>query len=64
MGSLAKRAKLLKEYWGIRDGNNRYSMVRQNGEPKTTYDIAEVIGESRRTTERLIKLNDLIPELQ
>lgn len=31
---------------------------------KTTADIAETIGESEKTTRRLLKLNDLIPEIQ
>lgn len=59
----ARIAQFLKEYWGVRDGGDRRS-ARQNGELKTTSDIAEFVGESKRNTERLIKLNDLIPELQ
>lgn len=60
----ARRAKFLKEYWGIKDGNNQYSRVAQNGPPKTLKNVAETIDESLTTTKRLIKLNDLIPELQ
>lgn len=32
--------------------------------PKTLTDVAEAIGEDYKTTQRLLKLNDLIPELQ
>ncbi|MCL6547701.1 MAG: ParB N-terminal domain-containing protein [Alicyclobacillus sp.] len=59
----ARRAKFLAEYWGIRRGGDRQSN-RQNGGLKTVKDIAEVIGEAQRSTERLLKLNELIPELQ
>ena len=38
--------------------------MRQNGALKTVGDIAKTIGEDRRTTQRLMKLNDLIPQLQ
>src|SRR5690606_32885224 len=54
-------AKYLQEYWGVRQG--RYQN-RQNGEIKTMEDISEFIGESKRNTERLMKLHDLIPQLQ
>lgn len=49
----------MKEYWGVRDG--RPKKLGQNG---TVSDIAEVIGETERTTKRILKLNDLIPQLQ
>lgn len=55
----ARIAKFLKEYWGVREG--RPSKLGQNG---TVSDISEVIGETERTTKRLLKLNDLIPQLQ
>lgn len=55
----ARIAKFLKEYWGVREG--RPNKLGQNG---TVSDIAEAIGETERTTKRILKLNDLIPELQ
>ncbi|MFE4199337.1 DUF3102 domain-containing protein [Aneurinibacillus aneurinilyticus] len=55
-------AAFLKEYFGIKHGGDRSSG--QNGNLKTTADIAETIGESEKTTRRLLKLNDLIPEIQ
>lgn len=60
----ARIAGFLKEYWGIRNGVRLDSQLRQNGEGKTTKEIGEVLGESKRNTERLLKLNDLIPEFQ
>lgn len=56
----AKLAATLKERWGVRHGGARG----QNGTLKNVSDIADVIGESERTTKRLIKLNDLIPEFK
>ncbi|MGB9826648.1 MAG: ParB N-terminal domain-containing protein, partial [Desulfofundulus sp.] len=60
----ARRAKFLKDYWGIRLGLNQHSRVGHDGPPKTLADVAEAIGESERTTKRLLKLNELIPEWQ
>ncbi|ACX51892.1 ParB domain protein nuclease [Ammonifex degensii KC4] len=67
----AKRAEFLKRYWGVREGsaNPKGTVVPrqvQNAphEGKTLVDVAEAIGESVDTTKRLLKLNDLIPELQ
>jgi len=54
----------LKEYWGVKNGTNQHDRVRQNGGGKTTKDIADFIGEPKRNTERILKLHDLIPELQ
>ncbi|WP_369355155.1 ParB/RepB/Spo0J family partition protein [Lysinibacillus capsici] len=52
-------AQFLKEWWGVKRGSR--SDLRHNvGSSK----IAEVIGESIKTTERLLKLNELIPQLQ
>lgn len=59
----AKRAKYLKEYWGVKNGGDRKSEG-QNVPLKNIGDIAEAINEDERTTKRLLKLNDLIPELQ
>ncbi|MFE4202081.1 ParB/RepB/Spo0J family partition protein [Aneurinibacillus aneurinilyticus] len=55
----ARIAQFLKEYWGVKQGKKG-----QNVPIKTTADVAEVIGEDVRTTKRLLKLNDLIPEIQ
>ncbi|MFS0643704.1 ParB N-terminal domain-containing protein [Siminovitchia sp. 179-K 8D1 HS] len=57
-------ANFLKEYWGVQHGMNRHTMSGQNGQSKTTADIAEALGESEKSTRRILKLNDLIPELQ
>ncbi|SHF66053.1 ParB-like nuclease domain-containing protein [Desulfofundulus australicus DSM 11792] len=62
----ARRAKFLREYWGIREGRPTKKLG-QNvlvNSGKTLDDIAEAIGEERKTTQRLLKLNDLIPEFQ
>ncbi|WP_339823457.1 hypothetical protein NST45_18475 [Paenibacillus sp. FSL R7-0163] len=58
-----KIAAFLKEYWEIKNNNNNIS-ARQNDTQKTINDVADSIGENKRTTQRLIKLNDLIPEIQ
>ncbi len=60
----AKRAKFLKEYWGVRHGNNQYSRIPQNEESKTSADVAKAVGTTAKNLNRLLKLNDLIPELQ
>jgi len=54
----AKRARFLKEYWGVKQGTR--SDLGQNG----LSSIARAINENERTTKRLLKLNDLIPEFQ
>ena len=54
-------ANFLKEYWEIERGNNQYRMV--NNSPSSK-DVADAIGESVDNTKRILKLNDLIPELQ
>lgn len=61
----ARIAQFLKEYWGVKNGVNQHRRVGHNGQPsKTTADIAETIGESEKSTRRILKLNDLIPEIQ
>lgn len=56
----AKRAEFLKRYWGVRQGGDRRSKV-QNA---LLNNVAEAIGESIDSTKRLLKLNNLISELQ
>lgn len=58
-----RQGAFLKEYWGVKNGGNKKAL-RQNGELRTMDQISSFIHESKRSTERLIKLNDLIPELQ
>src|SRR5690625_1730228 len=55
-------ANFLKEYWGVSHGGDRASD--NNGHLKTLDNIAETIGETKRNTRHVMKLNDLIPELQ
>lgn len=59
----AKIAHFLKDYWEVRDGGDRKSEG-QNAFRKNMKDIGDTIGESERTTKRILKLNDLIPQLQ
>lgn len=56
-------ANFLKEYWGIQRGGDRKSNF-DNQSLKNTSDIAQTIGESEWNTHQIMKLNDLIPELQ
>jgi len=56
-------SNFLKEYWGVRNGGDRKSDS-HNAQLKTTEDIAESIGESIHQTRRILKLHDLIPQLQ
>lgn len=67
----AKRAKFLKEYWGVRNGsaNPKGTVILRQGQnvpddKKTLLDIAEAVGEDKRNLSRILKLNDLIPSLQ
>jgi len=54
----AKLAATLKERWGIKRGGANGQNVH------SLKDVAAVIGESEKTTQRLIKLNDLIPDFK
>ena len=56
-------AKFLKEYWGVKRGGDRKSKD-NNCTLKTIDDVAEAIGETARNAKVIMKLNDLIPELQ
>jgi ParB family chromosome partitioning protein len=69
----AKRAEFLKRYWGIRrggTGTNQYAgknseMLKEKNSPlKTLDDVAREVGEDVANLKKLLKLNDLIPELQ
>lgn len=53
-------ANFLKEYWGVKQGV-RSDLVNNSLSSK---DIADAIGETVDNTKRIMKLNDLIPELQ
>lgn len=52
----------MKEYWDVKKGNNQYTNKRkdQNG----LSNIGKFIGESVTGTKRILKLNNLIPEIQ
>src|SRR5699024_7365605 len=49
-----------KEYWGVKQGSRSDFIDNQ----RSSKDIAKVIGESEWNTRQIMKLNDLIPELQ
>lgn len=55
----ARIANFLKEYWGVKQGKKEHNALIKN-----TDDIAEFIGETSHQTKRILKLNDLIPEIQ
>lgn len=59
-----KIAAFLKEYWEIKNNNNNVKSAGQNDQQKTMKDVAEAVNLDERTTRRLIRLNDLIPEIQ
>ncbi|OPX89473.1 MAG: Chromosome-partitioning protein Spo0J [Pelotomaculum sp. PtaB.Bin104] len=56
----ARRAAFLKKYWGVKQGPK----FPQNEENKTAKDIADAVGINTKNLNRLLKLNDLIPEIQ
>nr|WP_304459568.1 ParB N-terminal domain-containing protein [Alicyclobacillus sendaiensis] len=61
----ARRAKFLAEYWGVKLKRGARNDFRQNDEsPKTAKDVAEAVGVDASNLHRIMKLNDLIPELQ
>jgi ParB family chromosome partitioning protein len=60
----------LKQYFNVRDGNTnpKGTTIPRQGQfvpdaGKTMNDVAEAIGEDLATTQRLLKINDLISEL-
>lgn len=58
-------ANFLKEYWGIRTergGDRKSKDILSND--KSVKDISELLGESPKQTQRILKLNSLIPQLQ
>ncbi|WP_249645975.1 MULTISPECIES: hypothetical protein [unclassified Lysinibacillus] len=62
-------AKCIEEWWerlGLyaksRGGDRKSKPIM--GNEKTQSDVADFIGETRQTTQRLLKLNELIPQLQ
>lgn len=57
-------AKFMEDWWERQGLYFRGRGNRHNAELKTQADVAEFIGEDVRTTKRLLKLNDLIPEIQ
>lgn len=52
-------ANFLREYWGVSQGKKGQNVLIKNID-----DIGEILGESHKSTQRILKLNDLIPELQ
>lgn len=59
----ARIAEFMRSWWDVKNGGDRKSEG-HNVQLKTTADVAEFIGESVKTTQRLLKLNELIPQLQ
>lgn len=57
---VARIASFLEDYWK----QQREKIRHYGGKKKTVEDVADFIGESKRVTERLLKLNDLIPQIQ
>lgn len=63
----AKRAQFFARYWGVRQGS-----LAKPGTPegkfspqvKTLADVAKAVGESEANLKKILKLNDLVPELQ
>ncbi|MCY9548313.1 hypothetical protein [Lysinibacillus xylanilyticus] len=54
----------MEDYWERLGIYQRGRGNAHNGQLKSQADVAEFIGETRQTTQRLLKLNDLIPQLQ
>lgn len=57
-------AQFLREYWGVQRGRGGDRKSKDKMPLKTMGDIASTISEDIRVTTRLLKLNDLIPEIQ
>ncbi|CEH29468.1 DUF3102 domain-containing protein [Aneurinibacillus migulanus] len=58
----ARIAEFLKEYWGVKRGGDQ--TTRRANNQKGYSDIAEIVGTDASHLSRLLKLNDLIPEIQ
>ncbi|MFS0647175.1 ParB/RepB/Spo0J family partition protein [Siminovitchia sp. 179-K 8D1 HS] len=56
--------KFLEEYWKKKGEYVEGRGNAHNRHLKSQSDLAEFIGETRQTTQRLMKLHDLIPQLQ
>ncbi|MFS0588312.1 ParB/RepB/Spo0J family partition protein [Brevibacillus sp. 179-C8.5 HS] len=59
----ARKIKVLYDYWGITVGRPKKGHDDHNAR-KTRHDVANLVGEGERTARRLLRLLDLIPELQ
>lgn len=57
----ARIAGFLKEYWEVQRGGDQ---IAKGHNVRSVSGIAEAIGETPKTTQRLLKLNDLIPQFQ
>lgn len=57
-------ANFLKEYWGVLEGRGGDRRSKDKMPLKSIKDISTTLGESERNTKRILKLNELIPELQ
>ncbi len=56
--------KFLEDYWKRKGEYVEGRGNAHNAQLKSESDLAEFIGETRRTTQRILKLHDLIPQLQ
>lgn len=56
--------KFLEEYWTEKGEYTTGRGNRHNADLKTQSDLAGFVGEDIRTAKRILKLNDLIPEIQ
>ncbi|TKI67932.1 hypothetical protein FC756_12025 [Lysinibacillus mangiferihumi] len=57
-------AGFMEDYWERLGIYQRGRGNAHNGQLKSQADVADFIGETRQTTQRLLKLNELIPQLQ
>ncbi|WP_145409254.1 hypothetical protein [Paenibacillus xylanexedens] len=60
----ARIGEFVREYWKARGEYLEGRPKKSINNSHTFKDVAEAMGESERTTRRLIKLNHLIPEIQ
>lgn len=57
----ARIAQFLKEYWGIRDKGDHTA---RHNVGRSMKDVQEILAESEKSTQRILKLNKLIPQIQ